>query len=358
MGSAGVKFSKISWEEFSGYNTEKKVEFFNKGKDIYDVLISQQFDRPFLEKLSEIANTIRKIAKTKEGMVWLQSLLPHKRAMLYFIQPSTRTFLSFMNACHILGMRVSEVRDSSTSSEVKGETPEDTIRTFSSYTDVIIMRHPSEGFAEKSAWVLNNSERPVPVINAGSGKDQHPTQALLDIYTLRRSFENIGGIDGKSIVMVGDLMRGRTVRSLSYLLTNYSDVKIFYVSPSQFRMREDIKSFLSVKGVDYREVESLEEVLSVADAIYMTRIQDEHDLDGESETVDYKGCYLTKEHLALIKEKAVIMHPLPRRNEIDPDIDNDPRAVYWRQERNGMWIRAALLIKTFDLQDTVMNYGC
>ena len=143
--------------------------------------------------------------------------------MLYFTQPSTRTFLSFNNACHILGMRTSEIRDPSTSSEVKGESFEDSIRTFSSYVDVIVMRTKESGRAAQAARLMNGIPRPVPVINAGSGSDQHPTQALLDIYTLQRSFEDCGGIDGKVIGMMGDLKRGRTVRSLCYLMKNYSE---------------------------------------------------------------------------------------------------------------------------------------
>jgi len=356
MGVIETKPAKIQWEDFQNFNTDQKVEFFSKNGRIFDVLISQQFDNKLLAEFYNIANSIRRIAKQKGGMDWLQTLLSHKRAMLYFIQPSTRTFLSFMNACHILGIKVSEVRDPSTSSEVKGETPEDTIRTFSSYVDVIIMRHPQEGFAEKAAWVLNNSDRPVPIINAGSGRDQHPTQALLDIYTLQRSFENAGGIEGKSIVMVGDLARGRTVRSLSYLLGNYEGVKIYYVAPPQFKMKEDIKLFLDKKGIQYYETDDLESVLALADAVYMTRIQDEHDIDGESKKVDYNKFHLQEKHLTKLKSTAIIMHPLPRRNEIDVRIDDDQRAMYWRQERNGMWIRAALLIKMFGLEDVITSY--
>ena len=164
------------------------------------------------------------MAKSRNGARKLQTLLANRRAMLYFTQPSTRTFLSFNNACHILGIRTSEIRDPSISSEVKGESFEDSIRTFSSYVDVIIMRTWGAGMAEQSAALMDRINRPVPIINAGSGKDQHPTQALLDIYTLERSFEKRGGIDGKVIALMGDLKRGRTasdemkhVRSITVL---------------------------------------------------------------------------------------------------------------------------------------------
>ncbi|MCD6459556.1 aspartate carbamoyltransferase [bacterium] len=344
---------KIPWEDFQSFTTDQKVQYFTAPDGrIFDILISQQFDRPLLEELIKLANHTRLIAKTKEGLNWLKTLLSHKRIMLYFVQPSTRTFLSFMNACQILGMGISEVRDTSTSSEVKGETPEDTIRTFSSYFDAIIMRHPKEGFAERASWVLNNSDRPIPIFNAGSGKDQHPTQAVLDIYTIHRESS---GIDGKSIAMVGDLLRGRTVRSLSYLLTNYKDIKIYYVSPAHFKMREDIKSFLKKMNITYYEYDDLKKVLPLVDAVYMTRIQDEHDINGESKNYDYTNFQLLEKHLPLLKDDAIIMHPLPRRHEIEVKVDADPRAKYWRQERNGMWIRTAMLIKVFAIEDLVFN---
>jgi aspartate carbamoyltransferase catalytic subunit len=176
---------------------------------IFHCIKSQQFDRELLDHICSLADKIRSIAKSKNGMEYLSSLLDHKRAMLYFVQPSTRTFLSFYSACQILGIKCAEVRDTRTSSEVKGESEEDTVRTFSSYYDFIIMRHPKANFAERIATILDQSERCVPIINAGSGKDQHPTQALLDIYTLQRSFRHRGSIDGIKIAFVGDLVRGQ-----------------------------------------------------------------------------------------------------------------------------------------------------
>ena len=161
------------WEEFYNKPADEKLEHFRRNNRIFDVIYAQQCDREFLDYLCNLADMIRLLAKTKVGQSKLRHLLPHKRAMLYFVQPSTRTFLSFQNACHILGLTVSEIRGTSTSSEVKGESPEDTIRTFASYVDLIISRHPEAGFAEKTAWVLNQTERPVPVLNGGSGPDQH-----------------------------------------------------------------------------------------------------------------------------------------------------------------------------------------
>lgn len=345
----------LSWEEFYKLKLDKKLTYFEKDGRIFDCLFAQQFTLELLNDLFEIANKIRKISKSEEGLDYMRTLLSHKRAMLYFVQPSTRTFISFQSACYILGLQVSEIRSTSTSSEVKGETPEDTIRTFSSYADLIIMRHFEEGMAEKSAWMLNKTKRPISIINGGSGKDQHPTQALLDMYTLHQSFLDKGGIKGKTIVMVGDLKRGRTVRSLTYLLKHYKGVKLIFVSPEYLRIGDDIKQFLKKQKMYFRETSDLEKVLPEADAVYMTRIQDEYDVSGESQDIDYSKFHLEKKHLKLMKKTAIIMHPLPRRQEIDVAIDDDPRAKYWRQERNGMWVRTALIAYIMGIKDKILN---
>jgi aspartate carbamoyltransferase catalytic subunit len=343
------------WEEFFKKPVDEKVDSFKRNDRIFDVIYAQQFDRPFLDYLCNLADSIRLLAKTKVGQSKLRHLLPHKRAMLYFVQPSTRTFLSFQNACHILGLSTSEIRGTSTSSEVKGESPEDTIRTFASYVDLIISRHPEAGFAEKTAWVLNQTERPVPVLNGGSGPDQHPTQALLDIYTLEREFRTIGGLDGKKIAMVGDLKRGRTVRSLSYLMKNYNDVELVYVSPDVFRMKDDIKEFLSKHAIPFKETDNFESIMPEVDAIYMTRIQNEYAADPTSESETFPDFHLKMNHLSMIQTHCAILHPLPRRYEIDIRIDKDPRAAYWRQERCGMWIRAALIAYIFRVDEDIME---
>lgn len=307
------------------------------------VLSSSQFDRNFLDYICLLTDTIRRFDKSKEGLMYLKGLLSHKRAMLYFTQPSTRTFLSFQSACHILGMPTSNIRDSSTSSERKGESIEDSLQTFSSYVDLIIMRTPTAGLCDRIAHYLNQTDRPVPIINAGSGPDEHPTQALLDIYTLNRSFIRLGGIEGKTITLVGDLKRGRTVRSLSSLLSNYPGVHLRFVSPPEFRIEEDLRQLLRKKGTEFVETSDFLAGIDGADALYITRVQDEYDLDKESSAVDTSAFHLKYEHLKMLKDQTVIMHPLPRRDELDKRIDQDPRAKYWRQERNGMWTRVALL---------------
>ena len=343
------------WEEFYSTPIDEKLEMFERDGALFDVIFAQQFSRPFLDFMCGLSDMIRMLAKTKMGSRKLKHLLSHKRAMLYFVQPSTRTFLSFQNACHILGLSVSESRGTSTSSEVKGESQEDTIRTFASYVDLIIVRHPEAGFAEKTAWVLNQTDRPVPIINGGSGPDQHPTQALLDIYTLEQSFADIGGLDGKKIAMVGDLKRGRTVRSLSYLMKNYADITLYYVSPEIFRMKDDIKTFLNRHSISFFETEDFESVMPEVDAIYMTRIQREYSDDPGHENASYPEFHFRQEHLDRVQPHCTLMHPLPRRYEIDVEVDKDPRAAYWRQERNGMWLRAALIAYLFRVENSIVE---
>lgn len=321
---------------------------------VFHILSSLQFDKKALSKLFKLTDKIRKIAKTKKGLDWLQTLLSHKRAVLYFAQPSTRTYLSFNNACQILGIKTSDIRSTETSSETKGESLEDTLETFHSYADLIIIRHANEHIAEKAAWAFNNSDKPIPVINAGSGPNEHPTQALLDVYTIHKAFK--GEVDGKSILMIGDLKRGRTIRSLTYLMSNFKDIKFIYTAPGELSLAEDIRDFLMKNDLDFDETDNFEESLKKADIIYPTRIQDEYDAVNESRSIDYSKFYLKKEHLSIIKENSIILHPLPRRKEIDTAIDSDPRAWYWQQEVNGMWVRTALIGYIFQIHKKILSH--
>jgi aspartate carbamoyltransferase catalytic subunit len=342
-----------AFEEFHALPIAEKTAFLSRGRELAHCLFAEQFDRPLLERLIRLTDHLRAITKTKAGDDYVATLLSNKRAMLYFSQPSTRTFLSFLNACHILGMKTCEIRDSRTSSQMKGETFEDSIRTFASYVDLIVIRHFENNFAEHAARVLHDTHRPVPVINAGAGTFQHPTQALLDVYTMNRYLK--GGIDGKTLMLVGDLKRGRTVRSLALMMRLYRDVRILFVSPPQFRMEPDILAALKQGGVSYEETTDFAGALSQADTVYMTRVQDEHDVAGESRSVNVAEFVLRPEHLERVKPKAIILHPLPRRDEIDPRVDSDPRAAYWRQERNGLWIRAALIAMMFGIEGTLLE---
>lgn len=348
-------------------DTGARVAALNRNDRFFHVVLAQQFDREAIEQLCRLSDMIRTIAHTRQGTQFLLTLLSHRRAMLYFIQPSTRTFLSFTAACQVLGMPYNSVRDRSTSSEIKGESEDDTIRVLSQYFDLIIMRHPGEGLAEHVAHMLNDMPRTIPVINGGSGKDQHPTQALLDIYTLMRSFADPTNtrIDrrylrnlfaGRTIAFVGDLKRGRTVRSLTYLLCRYPGVRLLFVSPPELRIGDDILDYLNRHGIEFEFADDLPSRIGELDAVYMTRLQDEHDVAGESKSIDYYRFSLTYEMARDFKPNLAILHPLPRRHELDQRLDTLPQAKYWQQVRNGMWMRAALIASIFNVDTAIREH--
>src|SRR5262245_59108388 len=373
----------------------KVAEFDREGR-LRHVIFSGQFPVDLLEDLAATADKIRLLSRARSGQDFLLKLLHHKRAMLYFTQPSTRTFLSFMAACQILGMTCNEVRDPTTSSETKGETRFDSIRMFSSYFDLVIMRSPIARLAEACAYLMNDLERTdnrsVPIINAGSGADEHPTQVLLDVYTLQRTFQFANPVDspvvsrldvlrrefprlktglaGKVYGFCGDIGRGRTVRSLAALLAQYADVTLVFVSPDHptLRLGKDLRRRLDQRGVRMIELESLDEpfdgkpAIGQFDALYMSRIQKEHNLEADESAfakIDFSRYKLTQALVARMKPYAPILHPFPRDQhfgEIPPEIDDDPRAMYFRQARNGMWIRAALLAHLFNVDHQVARY--
>lgn len=241
------------------------------------------------------------------------------------------------------------------------------MRVLSQYFDLIVMRHPEEGFAERMAHMLNHMRRTIPLVNGGSGKDQHPTQALLDIYTLFRSLGQPPGerpkpdfssnpFAGRTIAFVGDLSRGRTVRSLAYLLCRYPGVRMLFVSHPDLQIDDDIIEYISRQNVEYRMHDDLRAVIGQCDAVYMTRLQDEWDTQGESQAIDYSRYRLTHQMAEESKPDLVIMHPLPRRDEIDKRLDTDPRAHYWAQVRNGMWMRAAIIATIFNVDARIIDH--
>jgi aspartate carbamoyltransferase catalytic subunit len=253
-----------------------------------------------------------------------------------FYEPSTRTRLSFEAAMMRLGgWTMGTDNAGEFSSAAKGETLEDTIRIVSGYADVIVLRHHEEGAAKRAAAVSS-----VPIINAGDGPGQHPTQALLDLYTIK---DELNRIDGIRVAMVGDLANGRTVRSLTYLLSKFKDIKIWFVAPPQVAMREDIKAHLTEHKIPWVETENLDAVLPEVDVVYQTRIQKERFKDPAAYQA-LKGIYrIDNRALGLMRKYAIVMHPLPRVDEIAPEVDADPRAAYFRQAHNGIPVRMALL---------------
>lgn len=255
-----------------------------------------------------------------------------------FYEPSTRTRMSFSAAAQHLGMHVTTTENAREfSSMAKGESLEDTIRVLCACRpDVIVLRHYETGAAERAAAMSS-----VAIINAGDGQGQHPTQALLDLYTIRRER---GAIDGSVVVIGGDLARGRTARSLAYLLGKFEGISIIFVSPRALRIGLDIKDYLARNNVPHREEEDLQAVLPQADAVYWTRTQRERPLAGELSDGDSWGRYVIgPAEMERMKPDAVLLHPLPRNEEIATAVDGDPRAAYFRQAGNGMVIRMALL---------------
>jgi aspartate carbamoyltransferase catalytic subunit len=294
------------------------------------VVESQQFTRELLDDIFARADQIRDDPHRAAGR------LQGRIMAALFYEPSTRTRLSFESAMLRLGgqtMGTDNAREFS--SAAKGETLEDTIRIVTGYADVIVLRHPEEGAARRAAAVSA-----VPIINAGDGKGQHPTQALLDVYTIR---DELGRLDGVRVAMVGDLANGRTVRSLAYLLTRYRDVSVIFVAPPEVAMGADIKRHLDEHGVAWEETSELERVLPEVDVLYQTRIQKERFQD-EALYRLVRGSYLIgRAEMERMRPDAILMHPLPRVDEISPEVDGDPRAAYFRQARNGVQIRMALL---------------
>ncbi|MCS7097163.1 MAG: aspartate carbamoyltransferase [Candidatus Methanomethylicia archaeon] len=297
-----------------------------KGRDFIEIT---DFNKDDFEYLFELTNKMEKYAKSK------CSLLEDKILALLFFEPSTRTKLSFEAAMLRLGGSIIGFSEASTSSVAKGENLADTIRVVENYSDCIVIRHPLEG-AAKLAAIFSK----VPVINAGSGALSHPTQALLDLYTIHREK---GRIDGLNIALIGDLKYGRTVHSLAYALANY-DVRLYFVSPPELRMRHEILEDLREKGVKFNEYYEVKtNILKDVDVIYVTRIQKERFLD-LSEYQKVKNTYkITVEIIKDCKPDVIIMHPLPRTDELDHHIDAMPSAKYFIQTYYGLLTRMALL---------------
>ena len=298
-----------------------------KGKDI---LHGKQFSNRDIDGIMKVASGFEKELKKKDSL----SLLKGKILATLFYEPSTRTRLSFDAAMQRLGGGVIGLGSVESSSVAKGETLSDTVRTVSQYADAIVIRHPRTGSAQEAADAV-----PIPVINAGDGTGQHPTQALLDIYTIKKE---LGSLKNLTVSMVGDLKYGRTVHALAELLSLFQ-TRFYFVSPVALRMPEEITSGLRAKGIEVFETEDIWEAASGSNLIYMTRIQKERFAD-LSEYEKVKGSYvLNRVFLDRLKKKITILHPLPRIDEISTDVDDYPGAAYFRQMRNGVFVRMALL---------------
>jgi len=340
-----AKYDQHKFAEFAALSPrELEQECRDQHGRLKHIIRAEHFDLDFLRTICETADAARSVAKMEDK--FMKSLLTAKSVLNYFKQPSSRTFLSFSMAEAHLGMRREEVRDLKTSSEVKGESEKDSLRTASSYFDAIVCRHPSDIYDLFAVWVMKSSNRELPFVNAGSGKSEHPTQAALDYYTDWRWFN--GDLDNKVFAYVGDCKRGRTIHSGAKLMALHKDTTIYFVAPEELQIDPETERYLQERDAKViKETNGLASVVPLAHKIYMTRIQDEH--GGKAE---YDPNFIfRKEFLATMRPDAILEHPMPKREEIDPAIDyikDDPRIKHWEEQRNGMWGRVALLAYLFD----------
>ncbi len=302
---------------------------------IRHILSAQQFDRPRLEALFRAARSMETVLEQGRGDDRLRGRL----LATLFYEPSTRTRLSFESAMLRLGGQVISTENARDfSSAIKGESLEDSVRIVSGYADAIVLRHPEEGAAARAARVS-----PVPILNGGDGAGEHPTQSLLDLYTIERE---LGRVDGLRVVMVGDLANGRTVHSLARLLTAFDGVRVTLAAPAAVRMRPEVLAALRTGGVEVVETDDLAKSVVEADVVYQTRLQRERLGDGDAATAAARLAErfrITPQVMATLAPRTIVLHPLPRVGEIDPAVDGDPRAAYFRQARNGVAVRMALL---------------
>jgi aspartate carbamoyltransferase catalytic subunit len=311
------------------------------------VLKAQQFDKKTLKTIFEVTDRIREnpIPMLRNSGLIMSTL---------FYEPSTRTRFSFEAAMKKLGGDVLSTENAENfSSTAKGELLEDSVRTVAAYSDVIVLRHPKEGAAEAAALVCPDT----PIINAGDGDGQHPTQALLDLYTIRRE---CGGINGKHIALVGDLAHSRTIHSLLYLLTKYKNIgHLYLVAPEFVKLKRELLLHVAESDIPLTISANLKEVVPKVDVIYQTRLQKERFTQEDFKA--YQKHHRQAEYridadlLKLMKPDARILHPLPRVNELLPEVDSDPRAAYFRQVENGLYIRMALLVMLLSDTDFILN---
>ena len=302
--------------------------------EIKHVVESQQFTVPKLKELFDRTDQMKKIVARGGTRDYENKIMAN-----LFYQPSTRTRFSFEAAMFRLGGKVLSTEQAKEfSSEVEGEMLEDSIQIIGNFSDVIVLRHLEEGGAKRAAAVSQ-----VPVINAGDGSGgQHPTQALLDLYTI---YSEAHTLDGLSVAFIGALDEGRTVRSLAYLLAKYDRVKLFFIAPKEMQIKPDILEYLDRRGVNYELANSTENIINKVDVVYQTRIDRERLKKKEMDLSVYN---INKTILQKMKYDSVIMHPLPRSVEINHEVDSDPRAAYFRQAKNGLYVRMALLTMLFD----------
>ena len=294
-----------------------------------DIVSAKGFSREEFEFIFDVSQ------EAKEKAEKFRNILKNRIIAMIFFEPSTRTYQSFQSSAKSLGCDLIGFAEPTSSSYVgKGESFHDTIKIFENYSDCIILRHPAAGSAKYAAEISMK-----PVINAGSGFQEHPTQAMLDLFTIKNEF---GKIDSLNIGLLGDLRYSRTMPSLCYALANF-DIQLNLIAPDSLQIRPEVEAFLSSKGMEFRKLSNLSEVISDLDVLYTTRVQKERFVD-PTEYVKLKGSYrITLDSIKNAKQELIILDPLPRVDEISTDIDNTKFAKYFEQARNGLFVRTALL---------------
>ena len=295
------------------------------------VLSAKQYNRESLEELfrltDDIKNNPQKYSKKLEGKI----------VAVMFYEPSTRTRMSFQTAVLRLGGQVIATENAaSNSSGRKGESLQDTVKILQGYADAIVIRHSSDTMPEEASQVAK-----VPILNGGAGKGEHPTQALLDVYTIR---EYRGNVDNLKIAVLGDLLNGRTIHSLLRLVSLYDNVKVYGLSKECFALPQEYIDMLAERGIEYKKCNSFDDIPKDVDVLYHTRIQSER-FEGDFGREEY---IINKETLNKFSEHTIVLHPLPRNEEISTDIDDDPRAMYFKQAHNGLYIRMGLFVQAFE----------
>lgn len=295
------------------------------------VLSAEQYDRTSLEQLFELTDDIKK------NPAKYNKKLDGKIVAVMFYEPSTRTRMSFQTAILRLGGQyIATENAASNSSGKKGETLQDTVKILQGYADAIVIRHSSDTWPEEAATIAT-----VPIINGGAGKGEHPTQALLDLYTIR---EHRKSLDGVKVAILGDLLNGRTIHSLLKLVSLYENVQVYGLSKECFALPQKYIDLLASRGIEYKKCNSFHDIPKDVDVMYHTRIQSER-FEGDFGREEF---IINKEILSQFSEHTIVLHPLPRNEEISEDIDDDPRAMYFTQAVNGLYVRMGLFVQAFE----------
>jgi aspartate carbamoyltransferase catalytic subunit len=336
----------LTFDDFSSLRpTEKGDYLLNSYGELRSFIYTQQIDVNLLEKLFKLAKVLKSAYPEYSFRKQLTDLLKGYSSVLYFTQPSTRTFTSFSLACKALGMHTEEIRDPNISSLYKGESELDTLLTLAELSHVIIMRQRNPSLIDEFSYELKRRGLETRVINGGSGSDQHPTQALLDVYTIFSSL----GIDKNpnrdyTVTMMGDLKHSRTVRSLSYMLSMFKNIHQVFLAPEEFHISKDITDHLENSNAAYTKMtDKTANLLKESSCFYVVRIQDEYHVscDNVSDLSNFK---MQEEDMKHIKESSIVLHPLPRRDELPVELDYYPQAKYWEAVENGKFVRMALLV--------------